>query len=358
MARELASQINIEAPSGAFPFGRILDDTGIGDGTPVDEAVYGDIHQFFAKMLKEAGITPNGLADSETDGFQLFQSLLNLSSTPIVQLHGRFDQRILAEDFGSGVLSFPNDIFIDKGLAYITDFALDKVFIFDINTLAQPALGEFGSGILLSPTSIFIDGNLAYVTDDSLDKVFIFNITTGAQHTLTDFGGGVLLNPQSVWVTGGKAYVVDPGGVFVFNAVTGAAIPAENFGSGILSSGADIFIIGDRAYVIDAILDKVLVFIISTQSQPVPSEDFGSGAITLGTKIHIIGNLAYIIDDAVKDQTLVFDIFSGAFLPGLTFNSGQNGDQALFIVERRIYHANTFNDKIRVKRQNLLINHI
>ena len=31
-----------------YPYGRIKDNTGAGDGTPVNEFVYGDIHQFFA----------------------------------------------------------------------------------------------------------------------------------------------------------------------------------------------------------------------------------------------------------------------------------------------------------------------
>src|SRR6185437_3659380 len=36
--------------------------------------VYGDFHQFFAKMLRYAGITANGLPDNEYNGNQYFAS--------------------------------------------------------------------------------------------------------------------------------------------------------------------------------------------------------------------------------------------------------------------------------------------
>jgi len=63
MARELANHTNVEAPSANFPRGRIKDDSGAGDGTPVDEKVYGDFHQFFAKLMADAGVVPNDLPE-------------------------------------------------------------------------------------------------------------------------------------------------------------------------------------------------------------------------------------------------------------------------------------------------------
>jgi hypothetical protein len=44
-------------------------------GTPVNRSTNGDIQQFFAKLLRVAGITPNGLRDNETNGYQLFDAL-------------------------------------------------------------------------------------------------------------------------------------------------------------------------------------------------------------------------------------------------------------------------------------------
>lgn len=78
--RRLAAKQNVDSPTGDFPYGRINDDNGTGIGTPVDEAVYGDFHQFFERMMNEAGIVPNGMADSEYTGFQLFEALLQAVS--------------------------------------------------------------------------------------------------------------------------------------------------------------------------------------------------------------------------------------------------------------------------------------
>lgn len=65
MARNLANQVNVDPPDGQFPSGRIRDNNGTGNGTPYDEAVYGDIHQFFMKLVRESGIVLNDLPDEE-----------------------------------------------------------------------------------------------------------------------------------------------------------------------------------------------------------------------------------------------------------------------------------------------------
>ena len=59
MAIKLENKVNTEAPSVAYPFGNIKDNTGSNNGTPVDKNVYADFHQFFAKMMSESGIVKN-----------------------------------------------------------------------------------------------------------------------------------------------------------------------------------------------------------------------------------------------------------------------------------------------------------
>lgn len=76
MARSLSGKPNVTAPGGDYPLGRIKDDSGAGDGTPVNELVYGDIHQFFAKLMDIAAVAPNELPDNNADGFQLIEALL------------------------------------------------------------------------------------------------------------------------------------------------------------------------------------------------------------------------------------------------------------------------------------------
>jgi hypothetical protein len=63
-----------------YPDGRIRDNSGAGDGTPVNRLVYGDLHEFFAKMMRLAEISYNGLPDNETNGYQLIDALTQLAN--------------------------------------------------------------------------------------------------------------------------------------------------------------------------------------------------------------------------------------------------------------------------------------
>lgn len=78
MAYAITNKPNTEAPSGDYPFGNIKDkQTGI-PGTPVNKLVYADMHQFFAKLMDFAGITPNNLPDNDYSGFQFMEALTSL----------------------------------------------------------------------------------------------------------------------------------------------------------------------------------------------------------------------------------------------------------------------------------------
>jgi hypothetical protein len=79
MAYAITDKPNTEAPSADYPFGNIKDKTISTSGTPVNKLVYTDIHQFFAKLMDYAGVTPNGLPDNEYSGWQLMEALMELS---------------------------------------------------------------------------------------------------------------------------------------------------------------------------------------------------------------------------------------------------------------------------------------
>lgn len=81
MARSLKNKPQVQAPTASYPYGRIKDDTGLDDGTPVNEDVYGDMHQFFESLLNEAGIVANELPENEYDGFQYLSALKQLLRT-------------------------------------------------------------------------------------------------------------------------------------------------------------------------------------------------------------------------------------------------------------------------------------
>lgn len=83
--RSLENKPNVVAPDADFPFGRIKDKVGSNPGTPVNEVVYGDIHQFFEKLMAEAGVTANELPESEYSGFQLFHALQGAVPRKIVR---------------------------------------------------------------------------------------------------------------------------------------------------------------------------------------------------------------------------------------------------------------------------------
>ena len=75
---------NINPPDSDYPSGSIKDDTGANDGTPIDQETNGDIQEFFAKLMRLAGITPNGLLDNEYTGHQYIDAMKALiNNTPI-----------------------------------------------------------------------------------------------------------------------------------------------------------------------------------------------------------------------------------------------------------------------------------
>ena len=68
----------IETVTSDYPWGNVKDGTGIGDGTDVNKINHSDYHQTFRKLLSIASITPNGLLDNTTNGYQYIQALDNL----------------------------------------------------------------------------------------------------------------------------------------------------------------------------------------------------------------------------------------------------------------------------------------
>lgn len=89
MARQLTSVPDIDAPNGEYPAGRIKNEIGEDSGTPVVEELYGDIIQFFHKLMRSAGLTYNDLPDNETTGHQFLQALAtyarSLASTTTIK---------------------------------------------------------------------------------------------------------------------------------------------------------------------------------------------------------------------------------------------------------------------------------
>lgn len=96
MARSLANKVNVQAPDSDYPYGRIKDNDGTGNGTPVNENVYGDVHQFFERLMAQAGISFNENPDNNYTGFQFFEALSSLIGLKVVDgtAGGDFDDFI------------------------------------------------------------------------------------------------------------------------------------------------------------------------------------------------------------------------------------------------------------------------
>lgn len=104
MARSLASKPNVIAPGGNYPYGRIRDDDGTGNGTPVNELVYGDFHQFFARLMALAAVTPNDFPENNADGFQLITALSTYIQS-VINSNKRIRTIARVDTFGgSGIL--------------------------------------------------------------------------------------------------------------------------------------------------------------------------------------------------------------------------------------------------------------
>lgn len=63
-----------------YPDGRVKDNRGSGDGTPVNCSVYGDLHSNISRLMRLYNIAPTGLPDNETSGYQIIEALMALAS--------------------------------------------------------------------------------------------------------------------------------------------------------------------------------------------------------------------------------------------------------------------------------------
>ena len=90
MAIGIVNMPNTASPTSDFPSGRIKDDSGIGDGTPINVLTNGDIQEFFAKLLRQRGVTPSGLPDNEYSGNQTWNAFESIFSD-----QGRSDAKFL-----------------------------------------------------------------------------------------------------------------------------------------------------------------------------------------------------------------------------------------------------------------------
>lgn len=141
--RELITNPNIDNSDPTnYPGGRLKNNDGSGNGTPVDEKVYGDYHQTIVKLMARYGIVGNGLPDNTTNGYQILEALIALPSK---------NDFVNPMTSASGVLNVPIKInFLEENEAIdfvaTTNYANETQIKGIGNTLFSVTSGPFKSG--------------------------------------------------------------------------------------------------------------------------------------------------------------------------------------------------------------------
>lgn len=223
MARDKALQTNIDGSDlVAYPNKRIRNNDDSGNGTPVDEYNYGDIHELMAKFMRDSKLPYNGLPDNEQNGHQLYEAFLNVAgknalvknlslfnattiSIPIKIDVLKADETLL---FKSSFDSLPTYVNI-KGTDGVTK-ALNIAGVFKVNQLVR---------LINTPTQIILLG--LYDTQNAPDLITrlanLENSIAPMMEKLAVFelgGGMVLWNKPAVLIPPGWAEVIDWRGRF------------------------------------------------------------------------------------------------------------------------------------------------
>lgn len=124
MAIKLEDKQNVNAPNATFPFGDVKDNSGANDGTPLNRAVLSDYFQFFAKLLGDSGIVANDLLESDADGFQYIEALVDkieqsvLAGVDIIPTNAIQDDAVDNDKIADGSIDGPKivngEITLDK----------------------------------------------------------------------------------------------------------------------------------------------------------------------------------------------------------------------------------------------------
>lgn len=167
--RSLKNKTRVLPPDGDFIYGRIKDDSpGVKDGTPVNELLYGDTHQFFERLMDEAGVVPNDLPESEYSGFQLFEALNALLGNvrkKIITLPAWNMNSVNHLDVNHGL-----DVTKIRSVSVIIHNDLANTYYDFLNYF--PNTGLFSAGVHFITSSVIeliIDNSSLFATDSAFD---------------------------------------------------------------------------------------------------------------------------------------------------------------------------------------------
>ena len=186
--RKLTSKPNTDPVSAGWPFGRIRDDGGSGNGTPVDEEVYGDFHQFFEAMMNYAEVVANDQPENTANGFQLLEALQKAISVRIGTRQpgsGDLNNEIYAGVFNvggaGGSLNRPTG-FTEPGQLIVAGGGDDiRQRIVEVETGAE--WSRYYNGTWTSWILVKMPTKVVEIGDWDMDTTVTKSVSTGVQHT-------------------------------------------------------------------------------------------------------------------------------------------------------------------------------
>jgi len=181
MAIGLQNYPNITPPNSDYLYGRIKDNPGDGSGTPVNAKVCGDMHEFLAKLMGLADITPNGLPENEYSGHQYIEALnifgnKNIGSDIITGLLGTYTTNDLIILWGcavtaniGGTSSITQGAIFYNGVIYKVDAnasisSPSGTLVFKINSSVNPNTIYLTNGTSNSGIADYNASNVKYFT--------------------------------------------------------------------------------------------------------------------------------------------------------------------------------------------------
>lgn len=126
-----------------YPNGRIKDNTGAGDGTPVNEFIYGDLHEFKDKLMRLASITPNGLPDNETNQYQLIEALRDFGSKHDVIQSITTASGILNVSMKLNTMQLNESLICKSSIDFTSETQIKGT---DLNLFSLTVIGNFKTG--------------------------------------------------------------------------------------------------------------------------------------------------------------------------------------------------------------------
>ena len=309
--RKLKFNPNVITSDPNYPNGRVRNNTGTGNGTPVNESVYGDIHVNKDKLMDLYGIVPNGLPDNEVNGYQIIEAQRALATK---------NEFVLPLSLNTGVLSVPIKIgFMLENEQVVCKAGFDMGSETQIKGSDNVILSFTSNGSFKANEYVRLIKNASSVTivrladDISLDAMLqiLFYLKKASQ---LEENAGAIDTKGTTPLSNKTAFIKRVNGS---DSPTYLATPSQN---GLLSKE-----------------DKVLINTLGSVRNVGSFSGFDPGSGTIGAVYTVSGHIL---------QAQVHDVLSGITTVQCTMDNAM--DNTNYLVETYIESSSTFNQDTTV----------